>query len=154
MRKTRWYERIDAPGPGCGYNLRGLVSRDAARCPECARHWTVEELLAQEPRNQPFRRTYLLYALAPSAIVGVCLLARAILEKAWIPQVFRPFAEGTTNLIYFALALLGSTMIFALAWGALVNVEDLMVRRQAAFGLGFLLLLANVLCIWLLIMLL
>ena len=150
MRKTRWYERIDAPFPGCGYNLRGLVSRDGARCPECARHWTVKELLAQEPHNPPFRGTYLLYALVPSAVVGVCLLARAPLEKAWIPQVIRRFVEGATNLIYITLALLGSTMIFALAWGALVNIKNPVVRRKAAFGLGLLFLMANVLCIWLL----
>ena len=150
MRTTRWYERIDAPCPGCGYNLRGLVSRKGARCPECARDWTIEELLAQEPRVPTFRWTYLLYAFAPSAIAGLCLLARTILGQNWVPQVVRRFVEGATIVMFIMLALLGFMMIFALAWGALVNVTDPLVRRGAAFGLGVALIIANVLCIWLL----
>lgn len=73
--------------PACGYDLRGLIGRESAKCPECGGGFAIEQLRAAGHRA---RRTFVWklaatpFIIAVLAILGMFALIKMPPELIWL----------------------------------------------------------------------
>lgn len=116
----------NVPCPGCGYNLRGLVSQE---CPECARQLVLQEIEeSQNHRSPRMANTLAIMMAAPYPVFAIFFVWVAIgynMDHIWV----------IASVVLLTCSLIGGLMFFLvrcmlkrnLKWIFLLNPISLVI---------------------------